>query len=158
MVGRICNPSGLTLAGRLEIRPTSFCGRYLLHDCRGNVGAVWIHVHEPIPGDDDQVHILHRNGAEQDLLAHYQRTGKADPILEVQLHRADVGNELLAIRQGRFLLGDSSRPSWSCTCTGMQRCTEPESASASTSTGCRSGQRGFLSDSLALVSPIGVSC
>src|SRR5713101_925206 len=52
------------------------------------------------------------------------------------------------------LLSIASNLSWIWTCSGMQRCTAPESARAATSTGASSGSRGFLSKIFPFTRPI----
>src|SRR5262249_28021603 len=78
----------------------------LLCDRGPDVRTLRIDVQRPRLRDDDEVHILHRNGAEKDLIAHHEGAREADAVLEVQLHGANVRHNLLAtVRQRDLLLG-----------------------------------------------------
>ncbi len=57
--------------------------------------------------DDQQIHVLHRNGTEEGLVTDHKGAGKANTILEANLDRSDVGGELSAsIRKDYLFLVD----------------------------------------------------
>src|SRR5437762_6887167 len=77
----------------------------LLHDGSSKVRAARIDSKSPGLGHDDQVHVLHRNGAEKNLVPQDQGTHKTDAILELQLEWPDIRDKFCApVRQGYFLL------------------------------------------------------
>jgi len=79
----------------------------LLGDRRRDIGTSRIDVQRTGFGDDDEIHIFHRNGANQDLVAHHQSAREADAVLESHLDRADVGHAFPgAVGEGHLLLVD----------------------------------------------------
>jgi len=64
----------------------------LLGDRAADVRAAGIDFQGSRAGNHHQVHVFHRNRPDEDLIAHHQRPGKADAILEADLDRADVGD------------------------------------------------------------------
>lgn len=70
-----------------------------------NVGTGRVDVDLAVLRRDDQVHVFHGDGAEEDLIAHDQRAGEAHAVLEANLDRADIGHEPSgAVGDGHFLL------------------------------------------------------
>ena len=57
-----------------------------------NVGVLGIHIHTLQLGPQHQIHVLHRDGAKQHLVAQHHRTGEAAAVAEAHLHRPHVGH------------------------------------------------------------------
>jgi len=69
----------------------------------GNVGAGRVDVHIPGFRDYDQIHILHRNCAKENLIPDYESAGESNAVLETQLDRSDVWHKLsAAVREDYF--------------------------------------------------------
>jgi len=62
-----------------------------LADAAGDVGARRVHIHRAVAGIHHEIHVFHGDGAEQYLVAQYQRADKARAVLEAQDQRSDVG-------------------------------------------------------------------
>lgn len=78
------------------LRKNATAGRRTSHrDARRDVGTLRIDVHRSRLRDHDQIHVLHRYGAEQYPITQHQRTCESRPVLELDLDRADIRNESL---------------------------------------------------------------
>ena len=64
-------------------------------DRPADVGAARVDVQLARLGNHHQVHVFHRDGAEQDLIAHHQGAEEAGAVLEAHFHRTDVRHDLL---------------------------------------------------------------
>jgi hypothetical protein len=71
----------------------------------GEVRVERVDHHTALLRDDDEVHVLHRDRAEQHLVAQDHRADKTHAVVELDLHRADIGTEVgFTVGGSHFLL------------------------------------------------------
>jgi hypothetical protein len=76
-----------------------------LHNSRGKVWVQRIDRHASLGRNDNQIHIFHGNGAEQDLISQHNSADVAFPVLKLNVNRTHVRAKLFpSIRHGHFLL------------------------------------------------------
>ena len=72
----------------------------LLGQTNGNIRAFRIHINRLQLGPQHQIHVLHRDRPEQNLITQYHGPSEAATILESDLDGPDIGNRSpTAIRQ-----------------------------------------------------------
>ena len=77
--------------------------RGLLGQGHGDVGTGGIDIDLAEAGCNDQIHVFHGDGSQQGLVAHHHGTRETAPILEMNLHRARIGDgDMVAIGQSDF--------------------------------------------------------
>ena len=68
----------------------------LLRDRAGDVRAIRIHIDRARLGRDNEVHVFHRDRAQQNFVPHDDSAAEADTILEMDFQRPDVRNQARA--------------------------------------------------------------